>query len=273
MAKRIKTVRAGRLVIGVCYSQAAGADAPKARAAKTRCSSMARRALNFRAAWQKLRMELCANVGRGDLWVTLGYDDAHLPDTRKKAKANMAAFMDRLRAARRKAGEELLYFYITEELQDDGSRRLHHHLVLRAGAERRDYELIRSLWTQGSNIEIRRLGEHELYSDDFLELAQYMCKERNPEAKTYNVGDKCWVSSRNIAKPETVSELVPDNVTITAPPGARILDQDHKSNEFGSYDYIAYILPELPTAAQKKPKRGRKSQKDFKNSVSGLCIS
>ena len=261
MGKRIKTVRAGRLVFGVCYSQATAVDSPKARAAKSKCSTLARRSLNFRAAWQKLRLLLCANIVRGDLWVTLSYDDAHLPPSRKAAMKNMSTFVDRLRAARRQDGEDLLYFYNTEEMMDDGSHRLHHHMILRAGAARRDYELVRSLWTWGDNIEIVPLGEHSLYSDDFLELAQYFCKERNPEVKTYNVGAKCWVSSRNLAKPETVSELVSDHVTITAPPGARVLDQDHKQNEYGSFDYLVYLLPELPPAQPKHRKRRQKTEK------------
>lgn len=246
---------AGRLVFGVCYSQATAADTGKARAAKTRCSSLARQALNFRAAWQKLRLLLCANVGRGDLWVTLTYDDAHLPATRRQAKERMQAFVDGLRAARRRSGDELLYFYNTEEICEDGSRRLHHHMILRAGKDRKDFELIRSLWTSGSNIEISKLNEHPMYADDFLELAQYFCKERNPEAKTYAVGDRCWCASRNLRRPETRSELVDDCVTVTAPPGAKILDQDHKSNEYGSYDYIVYLLPDLPRPPRRRPKR------------------
>lgn len=259
--KRIKTVRAGRLVFGVCYSQALPGESAKARAAKSKCSSAARRALNFRAAWQKLRLILAANFGRGDLWVTLTYDDAHLPDGRKAAKKRMTLFLDRLREARKRAGEELRYVYCTEELTDDGRRRLHHHMVLGASRARADYELIRSLWTDGSNIEIRRLGEHDLFGDDYLELAQYMTKERDPEAKTIAVGDKSWVSSRNLARPEVESELVGDNITITAPPGARIIDTDQKRNEFGSYDYIVYLLPEdaVPPARTQPGKRRRRN--------------
>lgn len=261
MAKRLKTVRAGRLVVGVCYSQAKATDSAKARAAKTKCSTMARRALNFRAAWQKLRLILCANFSRGDLWVTLGYDDDHLPANRKEAKKKMQLFIDKLRAARRRSGEELRYVYNIEEIQEDGSRRLHHHMVLQAGAARNDFELIRSLWTFGSNIEIRKLGEHEIFADGFLELAQYMCKERNPEAKVYNVGDKCWIGSRNLARPETESEIVSDNVTITAPPGAVILDKHSEANEYGSFDYIVYLLPAAPPHAADPPRRKRKPKK------------
>lgn len=251
--KRLKTVRAGRLIFGVCYTQALSSDTPKARAAKSKCSSAARQALNFRAAWQKLRLLLCANFGRGDLWVTLTYDDDHLPPNRKEAKKNMQKFIDRMRAARKASGEELKYVYTTEELTDE-ARRLHHHLVLSAGDLGKDFELIRSLWTWGSNIEIQKLSDNSMYTDDFLELAQYMCKERNPDAKVYNVGDKCWCGSRNLERPEVVSEMVDENMTITAPPGARVLDRDHKQNEFGSYDYIVYLLPDRPEHRPRPPK-------------------
>ena len=258
--KRLKTVRAGRLVTGVCYTQALPGDSAKARAAKSKCSTLARRALNFRAAWQKLRLILCANFERGDLWITLSYKDEHLPKNRKEAKLRMQLFIDKLRAARRRSGEELRYIYNIEEIMEDGSRRLHHHLVLNAGTARRDFELIRSLWTFGDNIEIRKLGEHELYADDFLELAKYMCKERDPEAKVYNVGDKCWIGSRNLKRPQVNSETVGDNVTITAPPGAIILDKHSESNEYGSFDYIVYLLP---ASAHEPPGRRRKPKKDF----------
>lgn len=258
--KRLKTVQAGRLVTGVCYTQALPGDSTKARAAKAKCSTLARRALNFRAAWQKLRLILCANFERGDLWITLSYDDEHLPANRKEAKARVQTFIDRMRAARRRIGEELRYIYNIEEIMEDGSRRLHHHMVMNAGTARNDFELIRSLWTFGSNIEIRKLGEHEIFSDDFLELAKYICKERDPEAKVYNVGDKCWIGSRNLERPKEQSELVGDNVTITAPPGAIILDKHSESNEYGSFDYIVYLLPKN---AADPPRRKRKPKKAY----------
>ncbi|NCB51358.1 MAG: hypothetical protein EOM54_05690 [Clostridia bacterium] len=243
------------MVFGVCYTQAMISDSPRARAEKTKCSNLARQRMNFRTAWQKLRLLLCCNFSRWDLYITFGYDDDHLPPNRKCAKKYMQRFIDQLRSARRNAGEDLKYIYVTEELKEDGTRRLHHHLIINAGADRKDFELIRSLWKCGSNIEIRKLGEHELYSDDFLELAQYLCKERNPDQPFTVVGDKCWVPSRNLAKPEPHSELVDDNVTITAPPGANVIDRDHKDTVYGSYDYIVYLLPEKPPAKPRSPRK------------------
>lgn len=238
---------AGRLVYGVCYTQAMAADSPRERAEKAKCSSAARQKLNFKAMWKQLQLLLCANFKRHDLWITLGFDDSHLPPNRKACKKIMARFMDRLRARRRADGEELRYVYAIHELQDDGSRRYHFHMVINATSGRADYELIRSLWEWGDNIEISQLSDSEHYGrDDFMEIAQYMVRERNPDAdsKVIAVGDKGYVGSRNLAKPVRESQLVDDNVTITAPPGAVILDRDERQNGYGCYTYISYLLPE-----------------------------
>ena len=77
--KRLKKQMAGRLVRAVCYTQVLATDAPRARAEKAKCSTAARRKLNYRFAYQKLQMQLAANFTRRDLYVTLTYDDAHLP--------------------------------------------------------------------------------------------------------------------------------------------------------------------------------------------------
>ena len=179
--KRLKTVRAGRLVFAACSTQARPGDSQHARAAKSKCSSLARQRLNFRYAWQKLRLLLAANFGRGDLWVTLTYDDEHLPPNRKDATRQVTAFLDRMRDARKRQGTVLKYCYSTHEIQEDGSRRLHHHMVLNASGDGKDIALIRRLWGNGSNIEVVLLGNAEMYrNDDMLELAQYMLHERNP---------------------------------------------------------------------------------------------
>lgn len=71
--KRLKKQTAGRLVRAVCYTQVLATDAPRARAEKARCSSAARKKLNYRFAYQKLQMQLAANFTRRDLYVTLTY--------------------------------------------------------------------------------------------------------------------------------------------------------------------------------------------------------
>lgn len=265
--KRLITVTAGRLVHCVCYTQSLMSDSPKARAEKTKCSSAARKKLNFRYSYEKLQLSLAANFKKHDLFVTLTYDDEHLPLRRKDANERLGRFLRKLRESRRQAGDVLTYIYSTHELMGPGvkdsreirgedsppgSRRLHHHLVINAGEAKRDYELIRSLWDQGSNIDIQQIcnTEHYVY-DDFLELAMYMTRERNPEAPPAAVGAKSWTSSRNLKKPIRESLMVDEKLTVEAPPGAFVLDVDEKRNEFGSFKYIKYLLPERKSSTRK----------------------
>lgn len=240
--RRIKTITAGRLVRAVAYDQATVNDGPRARAEKRKLSSAARRKMNFTHAYQNLQMQLAANFAREDLYITLTYDAAHLPENRKRAKREMQNFIDRLRRARRRAGKPLEYIYVTHELTETG-RRLHHHLILkRAGGN--DAEVVCSLWGNGENVEVVPISESGYYVyDDFIELAQYLLHERNPDAEPGAVGDRGWCASRGLKKPEVRSELVEENVTVTAPPGAFVLDRDHRQNEYGTFDYIVYLLP------------------------------
>lgn len=243
--KRLKTVRAGRLVYTVCYTQSMLSDTKRQRQAKTQYSSEARKLLNFRTAWQKLRLLLCANFSKGDLYITLSYDDAHLPHDRKTAKKVMQLYIDRLRAARKSQGGILKYVYVTEELVNDGrDHRLHHHLIINSFSQAKDEEMVRSLWYGGQNMDVSTLGEDARYSDDFIEIAQYFCKEKNPEAKLFYTGDRSWVGSRNLERPVETSALVDEAVTVSAPPGCKIVDRESKSNEWGNFDYLYYWLPE-----------------------------
>lgn len=242
--KRLKTVKAGRLVWSVCYTQPQGRDNPKQRAAKTKLSNLARQRLNFKAAYQKLWLMIAANFDRGDLWVTLTYSDENLPANRKAAKKEIAAFFDRVRKQRKANGQELKYIYCTHELTDDGQGRLHHHLVINSSGSD-DYELIRSLWTNGDNIEIRPLGNGEHYHyDDFSEIAKYMMHERRPDLKGHATGDRGYCCSRNLQKPEVTSKLIDDELSSGPPAGAYIIESDSKYNEFGSFVYFLYLLPE-----------------------------
>lgn len=247
---RIKTVRAGRLVYAVCYSQAMGGEPQQERAAKNKVSSAARQRLNFKQAWQKLELLIAANFDRRDLFVTLTYDDGHLPADREGATKAMRAFLARMRSQRRRRGEELKYIYNVEEMPDapEGVRRLHHHLILNAVGE--DAETLRSLWACGQ-IHIEPLLDGPM--DAYEARARYMVKERQPGEFGRKTGLRAYTPSRNLQRPETTSELVPDSVTIAAPPGAYVLDRHAESNTYGQYAYIKYLLPEArPRAVRRR---------------------
>ena len=247
---RVKTVTAGRLVYAVCYTQVTAADGRQARQAKQKVSSAARQLLNFRAAWQKLELILAENFVWSDWFVTLTYDDEHLPSDRKSAIAEVGKFVRALRQQRKQAGKDLLYAYNVEEMPDepDGERRLHNHIFINCAGD--DPETLQALWGRGY-VHVEPLLDGP--NDSYEARARYFVKERHPGTLGRKTGARAWIPSKNLKKPETTSELVPESVTITAPPGAYVLDRDAKQNSYGAFVYIKYLLPEP------KPKGRRRS--------------
>lgn len=258
--KRVKVLTAGRVMVGVCYTPPTRSDAPAARRAKEKVSSAARQKLNFRAAWQKLWLIIAATFPEGALWCTVTYDDAHLPPNRKAAKKEMAAFWDRMRAAWKRSGMELAYIYCTHEILDNGERRLHHHFLMSQMPDGHDVELIRSLWTGGSNIEVRVVGGKGAYPvDDLQDLARYMLHERNPELTSHATGDRGYCCSKTCKRPVEESYTVDGTETIGVPPGAYVIDRVSVCNQFGGYDYLYCILPKPPARTRRRPKKRRSS--------------
>lgn len=250
MAKRLKTVTAGRLVYGVCYTTASAHDSDRARAEKRQASSAARERINLRTSWQKLEMLLAANFGRRDLMVTLTYDDEHLPPNREAAVKETRKFLRLLREHRKPRGEPTRYVYTTEQWSSEG-QRLHHHLVLNGTGM--DGEVLRSLWANGQ-VEFSVLDDW----DGYEALAKYLTKEAREHGRP-EVGARSWSASLGLKKPKEESRPVPDNVTLSPPPGAIILDKDERRNGYGEYTYIKYLLPSRGEETKKgiRPPRKR----------------
>ena len=254
--KRYVRVRAGRLVSSVIYDQPTAADEPKARSAKQKISSEARRRLNRKQSRQKLEALLHANFIGADLFVTLTFRDEDLPGTREMTMRAVGKYIDTLRKTRAARGERLIYVLTIEHIRDDGTEgRWHAHLIVNRTASGNDYEELRSLWARwGDNVEIEALGSD---AQAFTTRAAYMSKERVPNGK------RCWSCCRGLARPVTTSELVDEALTIAPPPGAVILEQETMSNGWGSFLYIKYVMPEPPRRRRKDPPAARG------NSVSG----
>lgn len=233
---------------GVVYTQATAADTDRVRREKLKASSAARKKLNFRAAWQKLELLLAANFDERDYLVTLTYDDEHLPASKQAAVDCIRKYIKVLRRERAKKKLSLKYVYVTESRHGDG--RLHHHMVIN-GADG-DTELIRSLWTGGAIVDVKPINPRE-----YTALAQYLTKE--PRDAGGSNGQRSWTPSLNLDKPERTSELAEDYVTLSAPPGAEILETDGLQNGWGSYTYIKCLLPPQPRTPP-SAKRRRKNQ-------------
>ncbi|MPM33330.1 hypothetical protein SDC9_79903 [bioreactor metagenome] len=249
MAKRKNIITAGRLVRGVVYTVALPRDDARARSAKLQVSTAARERMNLKASWEKLEAQLAANFTGRDLHVTLTYRDADLPPDKKEAVKRLKKFLTQLRTYRRARGGSLYYIYVTEDKHGDA--RIHHHIVLNGTGS--DYEIIRSLWIYGDDVDFEPI---EL--PGYTALAKYLTKEPREYGKV-EVGGRTWTPSLGLKKPEPDAGFVPDNMTLTAPPGAIILDRDEKHNGFGEFVYIKYLLPapfaKLPDRYQRTPRK------------------
>lgn len=252
--QRLKRIQGGRLVRQALWSAAYPSDSDKARAEKQRCTTMARQALNDRCSWEKLKMLLASNFDYNDLVVTLTYDDGHLPPNTVEARKIIKKFLGQLRAHRRCRGEEFRYIYVTESVHGDG--RIHHHLVVNGTGQ--DYELLRSLWIWGQNLEFSRV---ETWG--YEELAKYLTKEPREYGRTY-VGERMWAGSRNLRRPEvSPTEWVSENVRLEPPVNAHVLRSESFRNEWGSFSYLEYLLPLPP-----KQRRARPPKRKFQTASS-----
>lgn len=236
MAKeRRKIIQAGRLWMAVQYTAIHTQNQTARREARQLISTPAREALNAKLSWQKLMLVLAANFKSTDLVVTLTYRDADLPKTREAADKRMDYFIRLLRALRKPQSLDLLYVRVTEGYHSDG--RLHHHFIVNATVG--DFRSIRDLWKRnGDDVEF------EWFGDDGAERwAKYLTKEPREKGRRY-VGDRTWRTSRNLKRPESHYELVPEDERLMPPPGAFVTDKTECENAYGRYCHIMAMLPD-----------------------------
>ena len=246
MKKRKRVIRAGNLVFATISTPPAPNDPEHIRAAKTRATTAARRALNLKAACRRLEMLLAANFTSHDFHLTLTYRDADLPATRAEAVKRVRKFFAMLREYRKARGLPLKYVYVTEGLH--GDKRYHHHIVLNATAG--DYELVRSLWIWGDQIDFEPIAARE-----YEELARYITKEAHEGRPN---GAQLWTTSRGLTKPTIETSWVDDNETLVPPAGCYVIEREERQNEFAGYSYLKYRI-ERPQPRRTRPHRIKSS--------------
>lgn len=231
--KILSTLRAGRVVRQILYPPRE--PNPNQRRRAISISKEDKQKANLKTSYEKLLMLMCANFSPGDWWITLSYDDDHLPADREASKKPFRKFMRMFRKYRRDNKEPLKYVYCTQLTTRDGGRRLHHHMVMRFEDEA-DREKIISLWEGGEIVYIRRLKDFE----DILSKAQYMCREPR-ELGVYVPGEQMWTASRGLVrpKPEYIT-IDSDSVDINVPVGCTQLQDPVQIPGYGGYKAIIY---------------------------------
>ena len=267
MAVGIKHIKAGLLHIKVLGTVPEDSPVRQRRSGRCRPTCAAQQFYNDKCSWRELELKLAANFGRGDWVVTPTYDDEHLPPDKREADKCFQKFVRKLRAIRRKRGQELKYIYTTEGWHGrsddeyfggDGRLedcRLHHHAVLN-GCGPGDLEEIRSLWPGGGYVRIEPVDVHY-----YRELAKYLTKEAREFGRA-RPGERTWRASRNLKQYEVEYIDIPiDGVTLAPPEGAVDYVQFSERNPYGFADCIGarYLLFEAEDPPAYSYAKGRKS--------------
>lgn len=231
----IRTRSAGRLVEVAGYDHARRTDDERVRAVKAKKTTEVMAKYNKKTSIQKFELMLAANFIPGDNVGCLTYDDDHLPESRAAAERRFRYFRQKLQAAYRKLGIDLVMFWSTENKHGDG--RYHHHFVCNATGD--DYARIRAAWIYGTDVDLQPLRVDK--KKNYLTLATYYAKEAREK-----VGLRSWSYTRNAKKPEQDVEQISGPAQMDPPEGVVVLDRHVSETRFGSFFYMKYLLPPDP---------------------------
>ena len=155
-------------------------------------NSKAQRNLNEKNSRKYVERLINENFGNKDIWITLTYDDAHLPPDGDidAAIRNMQRYIKRINYQRKKRGlPKAKYVYVTA--YDPGAEiRWHHHMVMDGAL---DMETVEACWQQSSRNEVRHLQKDE---NGLSGLANYIVEEKNRIR-----GERRWNSSQGLRNP------------------------------------------------------------------------
>lgn len=164
---------------------------PEGRSIK-KDNSKAQKNLNDKNARKYVERLINQNFTSRDIWMTLTYDNEHLPPDGDidVAIKNVQNYIRRVNYQRKKRGlPNAKYVYVTE-YNPDAEIRWHHHIVMDGAL---DMETAESCWKQSSRNEIRRLQTDE---NGLSGMANYIVKEKE-RVKS----EKRWNSSQGLQDP------------------------------------------------------------------------
>lgn len=180
-----KTIKAGNQFEVEIYPEFTRKENKELKLKKT---NKAQRNLNSKYARKRIERLINTNFIKGDLYITLTYDNKHLPSSIEEAQKNMKNFIRRINYKRTKEGlDKAKYIYITE-FSKEKNIRCHHHMIMDCGLSG---EIVENMWKCGRRNNIRKLDPDE---NGLTGLANYLVKDPK--------GKKRWCASTNLKKPK-----------------------------------------------------------------------
>lgn len=189
----LKEIRSGpQLELEIYPEFARWKDVPQEGRKRKRDNSIAQRDLNDRNARKTLERLVNTNFREGDLWITLTYDEEHLPGDMDEATRNVRRYMQRVNYQRKKRG--LLpakYVYVTEH-SEENEVRWHHHIIMDGAMDR---DTVEACWKIRSRNQVRKIVPDD---DGLTGMAKYITKDRMKRKKH----ERRWNCSKNLRQPE-----------------------------------------------------------------------
>lgn len=167
-------------------------DVPKEGQRVVKDNSKAQKNLNDKNARKYVERKINQNFGNKDIWMTMTYDDEHLPidGDIDAADREMVKFIKRVNYQRKKQGlPNAKYVYVTE-YNEAADIRWHHHIIMDGAL---DMDTVEKCWKNGRRNEVRRLQKDE---NGLSGLANYIVKQKDRFKS-----EKRWHCSQGLPDP------------------------------------------------------------------------
>ncbi|MBE6728091.1 MAG: hypothetical protein E7562_05545 [Ruminococcaceae bacterium] len=188
----------------------------------------------------KLTRLINANFIPDDLFITLHYNRQDRP-TPETAKAQLSAFLRKLKALYKKNGGELKYIKVSAYGSKGG---IHHHIVVNNIGL--NFDLITALW----KFSTRKPDFTPLYDNgEYSALAAYLIKQS--KITKYNaqvLTGRTYSGSHNLKQPELIKDEYIERIKWNEPPKAKkgyLIDTDSIEagiNELTGKPYLFYRM-------------------------------
>lgn len=241
MSRKKQVVACGQYHRVIIYSGGASnhRTAPERRKERERISSEKKQLSNFKAAQNRFRALVYGNVKPTWTLVTLTFDDAHVPRSKRAVIPYWKHFASAVRRwVKNTSLKEWKYFRIIEDKH--GSGRPHIHLLTNVPLSMREDFL--TIWEYGSFDcqEMKRVDMDCAGNVDAAGLYRYLSKERR------DVDERLYTTSKNLVRIERRPvEAVSDSTeigSIPLPTNHYILDRQEWHTMYGYIGYIDYLI-------------------------------
>ncbi|XZL87320.1 rolling circle replication-associated protein [Clostridium perfringens] len=144
--------------------------------------------LNEKNSKDSMRRTIECNFTCRDWFATFGWTDEKRPKTEERMGKDIKNFFERIRRFLKKNKRgELKYIYVIEY---DDNKKVHIHMILNNVVS---IEELQKIWGEG-NVDVEHLREDDL---GYEWLVEYLAKDPK--------GKKRWVPSRNLKRPEIIT--------------------------------------------------------------------